>query len=132
MSDVIFKHMASGLEFSVSCTDNFSAYVTLYNPAAMFCVEIAPNAMNTIDGWLTLRLLQYIHWLEIDHVCAQAKTDVIHLVVWNMCLLNNQFRFEMFNRRRVWCEMNRSMIVRADKKLNAWRAADAAMKEESE
>lgn len=132
MSDVVFKHGASGLEFSVVHWTDFTAYITAHYPYAQFFVEIAPNAMSTIDGWLTLRLLQYIKWLEIDNVCATAKNDVIHLVVWNMCLLHPQFRFEMQKRYPGWFMVNGPMLEQADKKLNAWRAADAAMKEASE
>lgn len=123
----MFTHNASGLVFSVSHHSDFRAYVSLRDPAVVLCVEIAPDAMHTIDGWLTMRLLQYIKWLAIDNVCAEAKSDVIHLVVWHTSLLHQQFRSEMFNRHRAWCDVNRTMIEQADRKLNAWRAADAAL-----
>ena len=132
MSDVVFKHDGSGLSFGVPNRTDFYAYVALDNPPVMFSIEIAPNAMNTINGWLTLRLLQYIKWLDIDNVCATAKNDVIHLIVWNMCLLRPEFRAEIATRYPAWFMVNRAMLEAADKKLSTWRAADAAMKDASE
>jgi hypothetical protein len=132
MSGVIFTHGPSKLEFSIVHWTDFTAYITAHYPYAAFSIEVTPNAMSAIDGWLTLRLIQYVKWLEIDNVCAVAKDDVIQLVVWNMCLLNAEFRSVMATRYPEWFMVNGPVLEQADKKLNAWRAADAAMKDASE
>jgi hypothetical protein len=123
----------SGLTFEPEWTAS-GASILLDDPYCVFYVlQVTASAEHeTVYGWLKLRVIEYIKWLAIDNVCSVARVDLIHLVVWNLLILDETFMEEMRLRYPSYVLVVESTILKARKKLARWAAVGAVDKETSE